>query len=53
MYFSGGRWATYPHESTVNISSPTEDAANLAEATRTDVVRGGFGWSSGGYSTWG
>ena len=53
MYYAGGRWATFPHESTINISSPTDDAAILAEATRTDVVRGGFGWSSGGYSTWG
>jgi len=52
MYYYGGQWALFPHQSPINISSPTEDAAKLAEASRTDVVRGGFGSSSGGFSTW-
>jgi len=52
MYYYGGLWASQPFQSAVNISSPTEDAAKLAEASRTDVVRGGFGGTSGGYSIW-
>jgi hypothetical protein len=52
MYFAGGQWALLPYQSPINISSPTEDAAKLAEASRTDIVRGGFGRSSGGYSIW-
>jgi len=49
MYYSGGQWGPAPFQSVVNISSPTEDAARLAEASRTDIVRGGFGSSSGGF----
>jgi hypothetical protein len=52
MFFFGGQWGPQPFQSPINISSPTEDAARLAEASRTDIVRGGFGWSSGGFSTW-
>jgi hypothetical protein len=52
MYFFGGQWGASPFQSPINISSPTEDAATLAEASRTDIVRGGFGITSGGYSTW-
>jgi len=51
-YYFGGQWADAPIQSPVNISSPTDDAARLAEATRTDIVRGGFGGASGGYSMW-
>lgn len=53
MYYFGGFWASLPHRSPVNISSPTESAAVEAEASRTDIVRGGFGRTGGGFSTWG
>ncbi|MEO6569135.1 MAG: hypothetical protein ABIO94_10275 [Opitutaceae bacterium] len=46
MYFYGGQWGPVPHESIVNISSPTVEAARAAEASRTDIRRGGFGNSS-------
>jgi hypothetical protein len=52
MYFFGGKWALSPFQSPINISSPFDDAARLAEASRTDIVRGGFGRTSGGYSIW-
>ncbi len=52
MYFFGGQWGYSPLQSPINISSPTEDAASLAEASRTDVVRGGFGSTSRVFSTW-
>lgn len=42
-YFFGGEWASAPNQSTVNISAPTDLAAQFAELNRTDVVRGGFG----------
>jgi hypothetical protein len=51
-YFYGGQWGLTPYECITNISSPTMQAAALAEAARTDVVRGGFGGTSGGHS-WG
>lgn len=56
-YFFGGQWATAPHLSVTNISSPTPEVAQLAEAQRTDLQRssysrGGFGSSSRHYSTW-
>jgi hypothetical protein len=46
MYFYGGQWGPAPHQSIINISSPTPDAARAAEALRTDVQRGGFGSTS-------
>lgn len=46
MYFYGGQWGPAPHQSIVNISSPTPEAARAAQAVRTDVPRGGFGSSS-------
>ena len=49
MYYFGGQWGLTPFQSPINISSPSEDAARLAEASRTDIVRGGFGGSSGGF----
>jgi hypothetical protein len=50
-YYFGGRWGTTPFESITNISSPTPQAADRAEAMRTDVKRGGFGstYSGGGF----
>jgi hypothetical protein len=48
QYYCGGQWSAAPTESITNMSSPTEQAASLAEASRTDVMRGGFGGTSGG-----
>jgi hypothetical protein len=48
-YFFGGQWADAPHQSITNVSSPTLAAAQLAEAQRTDVARGGFGGSAHGF----
>lgn len=52
LYFYGGQWGTKPFESITNISSPTTDAVQLAENSRTDIPRGGFGGYSSGRS-WG
>jgi hypothetical protein len=52
-YYYGGQWGAKPFESVTNISSPTVEAVTLAENTRTDITRGGFGgfgYSSGHYS---
>lgn len=46
-YFYGGQWGATPFENITNISSPTPQVAQLAEAQRTDIVRGGFGSTSG------
>jgi hypothetical protein len=43
QYFAGGQWRPEPHRSIVNISAPTPEAAQRAEAMRTDLRRGGFG----------
>lgn len=52
LYYYGGQWGQQPFESITNISSPTAEAVQLAQATRTDISRGGFGgYSSGHY--WG
>jgi hypothetical protein len=48
-YFYGGQWGATPFESIINISSPMPGAVAQAEAARTDVIRGGFGSSYGGY----
>lgn len=53
LYFYGGQWGKLPFESITNISNPTADAVALAESARTDISRGGFGGSYGGYSGWG
>ncbi|HEY5909982.1 MAG TPA: hypothetical protein VJA21_05200 [Verrucomicrobiae bacterium] len=45
-YFYGGQWGTAPHESITNISAPTAEVAQQAQARRTDVPRGGFGSTS-------
>jgi len=50
LYFYGGQWGKQPCESITNISSPTAEAVQLAQSTRTDISRGGFGgYSSGHY----
>jgi hypothetical protein len=51
-YFHGGQWSTVPAQNITNISSPTADVASLAEAQRSDVVRGGFGHTSRSHSIW-
>lgn len=45
-YFYGGKWNDAPHRSVMNISTPTAEAARLAESTRQDIPRAGFGRSS-------
>lgn len=45
-YFHGGQWAAAPHESVINISTPTAAAVQQVAAQRPDVRRGGFGSSS-------
>jgi hypothetical protein len=49
LYFYGGQWGAQPFESITNISSPTPEAVQLAQSSRTDVSRGGFGGYSGGH----
>jgi hypothetical protein len=51
-YYYGGQWALAPEQSITNISSPTASAAQTAEATRTDIQRGGWGSSSRSHSVW-
>lgn len=46
MYFYGGQWGSEPHRSIVNISAPTPEAAQAAQAARLDVPRAGFGSTS-------
>ncbi len=48
-YFYGGQWSQQPFESITNISSPTTEAVQLAQSSRTDISRGGFGSYSSGY----
>jgi hypothetical protein len=48
-YFYGGQWGPSPWQSITNVSSPSAPAAAKAESMRTDVTRGGFGCTSGGY----
>ncbi len=50
LYFYGGQWGATPFESITNISSPLPEAVVLAENSRTDVTRGGFGNSYGWHS---
>jgi len=42
-YFYGGQWGAEPFQSPINISTPTQQAANAAEAARATAIRGGFG----------
>jgi hypothetical protein len=46
MYYSGGQWSPAPHQSIVNLSSPTAEAVRQVEGARTDVRRAGFGSTS-------
>lgn len=48
-YYFGGQWANAPHQSIINISSPTSDAVQMAQAGRTDISRSGFGSTSHGH----
>lgn len=55
MYFYGGQWGPAPHQSIVNVSTPTPEAAKAAESMRTDargssVRRSGFGSTGGSHS---
>ena len=52
LFYYGGQWGAQPYLSITNISSPTPEAVQVAENTRTDISRGGFG-SSYGYHSWG
>jgi hypothetical protein len=54
QYYYGGQWGPAPHQSIVNISAPTVEAATKAEAVRTDITRGGFGSTgrSSGFHSW-
>jgi hypothetical protein len=47
LYFYGGQWGIQPFTSITNISTPTPDAVALAQSSRTDITRGGFGNSYG------
>lgn len=49
LYFYGGQWGAKPFESVTNISSPTQEAVQVAQTSRTDIARGGFGSSVGGH----
>lgn len=49
LYYYGGQWGAQPFESITNISSPLPEAVQVAQATRTDIPRGGFGHSYGGH----
>ncbi len=57
LYYYGGQWGGQPFTSITNISSPSPEAVTLAENSRTDITRGGFGqsygWHSGYSSGWG
>ena len=48
-YFQGGQWSETACQSSTNISPPSDQVARQAQAQRTDIVRGGFGRTSGFY----
>ncbi len=52
LFFYGGQWGKEPFRSVINISEPTDAAALAAEASRTDIVRGGFGATSRSNHVW-
>jgi hypothetical protein len=52
QYYYGGRWGAAPHQSIVNISAPTPQAAQAAEAARDAVARSGFGSTSRSHGVW-
>lgn len=49
LYYYGGQWGQHPCLNITNISSPLPEAVTLAENTRTDITRGGFGRTGGGH----
>lgn len=51
-YYYGGQWALTPCQSITNISPPTVQVAQAAQAQRTDIPRGGFGSSSRSHHVW-
>jgi hypothetical protein len=51
-YFQGGQWGESPHQSITNLSEPTAQAAQQAQAQRTDVRRSGFGSTARHHSTY-
>lgn len=52
LYYYGGQWGKEPFRSVVNISAPTDVAAQTAESSRLAIVRSGFGGSSGYHGVW-
>lgn len=50
-YYYGGKWGPAMMENITNASQPTVIAAQVAEASRLDITRGGFG-STSGYHGW-
>ena len=52
LYYYGGQWGAAPHVSITNLSSPTPEAARLAQAHHSPTPRQGFGSSSHRYSLW-
>jgi hypothetical protein len=51
MYYYGGTWNAAPHTSIVNVSAPTAQAVQAAQAARSDITRGGFGRTGTNYSS--
>lgn len=51
-YFFGGQWDKQPWVSITNLSTPTAQIAQQAQAQRTDIPRGGFGSSSRTHHVW-
>jgi hypothetical protein len=45
-FYQGGMWLPTPHQSVVNISSPTPEAAHRVAQQQHAVRRGGFGSTS-------
>ena len=52
QYFYGGVWHPTPHESVINISTPTPQAASLAESAAAAIQRSGFGSTSRSNHIW-
>ncbi len=48
-YYFGGEWGAAPHQSAINISTPTAQAAASAENARIASTRGGFGGTGGSH----
>jgi len=52
-YYYGGNWGPFPNASIVNVSSPSAQAASVAQAARVDIPRSGFGGTGSGYHYFG